>query len=293
MWQINKMPPIVYKYRRESDLTLSLLNGHVFFSPHKLLNDPTDLNPFGALKAELQQRMLALERQIDGSPWGINDEIDATEDEIDKIICKWERAKKRIHHVVSQCRDMGVFCLTPGRDNYSMWTHYSDGFRGVCVGFNRNELCKALNKSQIQLVGPFNVKYQPIKLEQLLKPSFVMNPKNMFSFKPPIWSSEQEVRFVRIDGSGVVKIPISCIEEVIIGRRTSSQFRRKLRKWLSSVDDVWEDDSGTDYANIKLFMASTDTSGAVHVEKHRKLFSLTDRLCRKPKYSSLEEDVLF
>jgi hypothetical protein len=59
------IPKVLYKYRGADDLAFELLNGSVFFSPHHLLNDPTDLNPIAGLRLGINREVAHWEMEWD------------------------------------------------------------------------------------------------------------------------------------------------------------------------------------------------------------------------------------
>jgi DUF2971 family protein len=309
----NEIPKNLYKYRTLNEWTFSLLNGEIFFSPHELLNDPTDLNPSVGLKTEFQAQISILDdlitRQLidkykeDTDPeriakknldeWDIDISQEMFEEEYlsrEEEIKRWEEAWIKMNQITMRAKRMGVFCLTTRRDDYSMWAHYADGLRGIVIGFDTEKLVTAFKELKLNVHGPIKVQYKPITFRKLLKSKFFSKPENLFTFKPPVWSSEREIRFVWRDGSGPIKVPISCISEIIIGRRARLSWRRRLKKWLALQDDNWLVDTSPEYPDIKFLIASTNSWGKVHMLKSNKNYGLTDRICARP--LTLEEQAL-
>jgi hypothetical protein len=52
-------------------------------------------------------------------------------------------------------REFGVLCLSEIHDDFLMWSHYSAGHQGVCVGINTGKINKPLMKCRYSDNPPF------------------------------------------------------------------------------------------------------------------------------------------
>lgn len=87
-------------------------------------------------------------------------------------------------------RSFGILCLSRNWDNLLLWSHYADGHRGVCLGFDIVESPSVIDlRYQPNLIQPDEL------LEALKDPTkgtdVVMR---MLTTKHEGWSYEQEVR---------------------------------------------------------------------------------------------------
>src|SRR6266849_2487749 len=163
-----------------------------------------------AREDKLHEETEAIREQIHGQVAPKRAEVDQLKLALNKLTDEWERSGLG-QKMVAQSRKIGVFCATRRNDNYGMWVHYADGFRGVCIGFDSARLAAELRHASEDIVGPLEVKYQPVTIEMLLNPEFIGKPENLFTNKVPFWIGEEEVRFVQRNGYEIVKVPTKCV----------------------------------------------------------------------------------
>ena len=217
---------------------------------------------------KLLEKTEAIREHIHGQIAPKRTEVDHLKLLLSKLTEGWERSGLR-QKMVAQSGEIGVFCATRRNDNYGMWVHYADGFRGVCIGFDSATLAVELQHASRDIVGPLEVKYQPVTIEMLLDPEFIDKPENLFTHKVPFWMGEEEIRFVKRNGYGVVKVPTKCVVKIIIGNRVSSKYRAKIRGCIvQRMNAANEIDVG-----LSVHTASTDARGTVYVEPHKRLNS--------------------
>jgi hypothetical protein len=106
---------LLYKYRSiqgESRYYTSRLitHGLAYYASPKQFNDPLDCRFVVDLRGE--QRPLSLVQSHFGEPW--------------------RQEQERFREIVDA--KLSIFSLSEIRDSTLMWSHYSDGHRGVCVG---------------------------------------------------------------------------------------------------------------------------------------------------------------
>jgi hypothetical protein len=130
-------------------------------------------------------------------------------------------------------RTFGILCLSRNWDNLLLWSHYGDGHKGLCLGFDMKESDAILD-----------VRYQPNLLQADELRGVLGNPAEALPFvqrllatKHEIWNYEQEVRaFTKL-----IDPPDECgrhffsfgidlqLKEVIIGVRCCAERAASIR----------------------------------------------------------------
>lgn len=108
--------------------------------------------------------------------------------------------------------EMGVFCMSEKNDNILMWSHYTDGHKGICLEFK-----SIANK-------PFFVIAQKMKYESkyskpnMLRSSPEETMQAILLTKSKDWKYEKEWRIINHDnGPGVYNFPAELLTSVILG----------------------------------------------------------------------------
>jgi hypothetical protein len=200
-------------------------------------------------------------------------EIEILKTKLADLRQRWA-ALERGKYFSRAARQMSVFCLTPESTSYNMWTLYADGFRGVCIGFDRERLTAVLSSIGADIVGPLAVKYRKLTIDDITSPKFINQPKNLYLYKPKAWASEKEVRFVRRDGRGLVRVPTNCITEIILGNRVERTFRDMVAEFITQKIKKAEIDDG----RFLVHQASGDSEGRVHIDTNDRMDSLNAAL---------------
>jgi len=233
-----------------------------------------DFDEYQVFLAEsAQEHELKIQRQVEGYLQKLRieraqqrEKLETSRSELRDLERAWDATK----HIILANSGAGVLCLTTEAANYRMWTLYADGFRGVCVGFDRERLTAALGALGLTIVGPLQVIYRKITIDDLVKPRFVKRPENLYCYKPPDWSREKEVRFVWRDGSGTVTLPASCVTKIVVGQGVSTEYRNRIAVAITRRVQNAEKDDGP----FSVEQASGDSAGQVHIGTDPKLDSV-------------------
>ena len=181
---------------------------------------------------------------------------------------------------------MRVACFATARTNLLMWSHYGDGLRGFCVGFDPDALMRPEQStylatvrylsepppvdSFVYAVAEDQYAYHLMALEELAEghdtgvaPEYqkardeafslmTMIWESAFAAKPMEWTYEQEKRLlIHTDEGGCAPIfldyPSEAVKEVIVGERMPAEFRADLMKAVRSA-----------YGNVPLYVACRD-----------------------------------
>lgn len=125
--------------------------------------------------------------------------------------------------VCNELDKYGVCCFSELRDNIIMWSHYSDGHTGACIGFETNN-------DFFNRLRP--VDYRPERHDIDLKH---WEPRNIvfevMLRKHRSWCYEKEWRLLQKPGGEPVAFPPEALKSVIFGAHCP-QPRQKLVKTL-------------------------------------------------------------
>lgn len=123
---------------------------------------------------------------------------------------------------------LGVYCLSPTYNNAMMWSHYADGHRGFCVGFDMEKLCPYFSGGGFVTYSDKYPIISPIEEED--KKYFMP-----LVLKSDHWDYEVEYRLLKM---GVVNqaIPIdkSIIKEVVLGCLMEKEHKKEIIELVSS-----------------------------------------------------------
>ena len=131
---------------------------------------------------------------------------------------------------------IGVLCLSKSWTNPLMWSHYSAGFQGFCVGYKLPSNSKALPKLEVA----YSDERFPLNETEVLKnritPELV---DGIIARKSLHWKYEEEVRYIislshpklesNADSSQFyLKHESLAVQEILLGLRCSQHMRAEL-----------------------------------------------------------------
>lgn len=127
----------------------------------------------------------------------------------------------------------------------SMWAHYSEGHKGVCIIFDGKALDKHIkdmieDKDRVQRGF---VKYNYAASIRPLQGNIWENYKSNFLCKSPEWKTEHEFRWlVQTENVSKLFVPIeNTIKKVIIGTKFDEECLHLLRKFRSELGfSLWQ-----------------------------------------------------
>jgi len=125
----------------------------------------------------------------------------------------------------------GVICLTLEPDNYLMWSHYAHSHSGFCIGFSDQVLNSLKTKD---CVAHAYVEYE----EKPPSVNFYNTDEEevgraLFTYKSKVWEYEKEFRVIFRE-SGIRKLEISSIKEIVLGCRASDELEAYARTLIGS-----------------------------------------------------------
>jgi len=177
-------PPVLYRYRRANDFTLTELTKRQIFAA-----TPDDMNDPFEYYAPVSFDHAAFRRQFieEFAPTrGISEDQAAKEFDAfppESLTTTLSAGMERLR------KDSGIICLSAVPDSIRMWSYYADAHKGICIGFDTE-------------AGPFlaamKVTYQnperPLDVAAALREDPTQLAGHISLRKAAEWDFEQEYR---------------------------------------------------------------------------------------------------
>lgn len=163
----------------------------------------------------------------------------------------------------------GCYCLTKNPKNLLMWSHYANGHKGICIGYNVEKICD-IQQDLFQVDYNFQCEYENFgnmfgDLCGLMNTSIMLRQQSideskkkendkkivkiLFAKKASNWKYEKEWRILRyLDDPKTNKItanvditnskrektinPNEAINSIILGARMDDQVREIISKYI-------------------------------------------------------------
>ena len=244
------IPPNLYKYsgvngpRREWMHNL-IVGSKAYFAPPSAFNDPLDCRATLDLNSsELKIRQHWREYCKRNFPDYTAPQRRA---EIERMLrqSRTPHGKRRFQNIFGEYVDQnGMLCFSTEPDNMLMWSYYAEAHTGICVRFNMSPECLVLMPHEHTIFAvKYSISFPTLKfyehnmLDKYDAQKFV---EVVFGTKAKAWEHEYEWRFVLVGQVGSVRIPLTMIDGVILGLRTSQEDEAKLRNWISERKEPLE-----------------------------------------------------
>lgn len=148
--KVNKL----YKYRDFSSRTLCMVaNNELYFAVSQSFNDPFDCRARKEFEFKDDQDFIEKWTRLEASQQEISPE-EAQKYVKEKLVSEQSKAEyleeksKMFQKLVLQCFGVCSFSQVP--DDILMWSHYSNGHKGMCLEFNRSDENMLKNASPIE-----------------------------------------------------------------------------------------------------------------------------------------------
>ncbi len=233
----------LYKYRDDSVRTLEFLSSREAFFPFPFqINDPFDCKfplSFDCTDFEMFQWISQLPLSDDIKTSMFNSYKAGHLD--NQEILEW--------HKKSQSRTAAIYCLSELNDNLLMWSHYSNGHKGICIGLethiHADSLCIRFDDPLLKGMGALYFEgHMPT-----FKVDYVQHrppPHNVYSrsfedirphitSKSDVWCYEKERRtLVLYDqvGTQKLRLHLSSIRDVFFGASITQRFMNDVLEIL-------------------------------------------------------------
>jgi len=126
---------------------------------------------------------------------------------------------------------MGVVCFSKSCDNILMWSHYSDGHKGMCLEFELDSKQTLSDKAIYQV--NYSLEYPEINLENNIWS--IDGAAKILYTKSKEWEYEQELRLIRESGNELIDYPIK-LSSIIFGLKTPENEIDMIKKILKGQD---------------------------------------------------------
>ena len=246
-------PEVLYKYRNFEKYTLlGLIHGTYWLATPSQLNDPFD--------AQLKPVVEPIPEKL-------------FYNEIDSFISRQKKFNKKIfnftnvellyqegvpsgtlidnvraftHSVESIATNIGVFSLSETSTSTTMWSHYGDEHKGICIGYKSDYLLSIPNSSEQRCINP--IYYLPE--QELSRNAYLLYARSgmgadiqllvdyilfLLSQKSTDWNYEKEWRLlVPYLGGQAVEHGLETIQSITFGLRTPIDVKSTVRKILKN-----------------------------------------------------------
>ena len=237
-----EIPAFLYRYSSLAGTRLNrlkelLLQGRLFFPSPRDFNDPLDCK----IAPSFDASSLAIETfwrtAINEGRLG-----SIAKNQKRSAVQRMIRQSKTAHgkemlarRVVDTLSRNGTVCLSTDPLQMLMWSYYSDGHRGVVIRFNM----KHENLLQLPLhVGqclPIKVNYaEQFPVVNYYTDKTIDLIRTVIGTKALAWQHEREWRLVRVNQTGLTRVPLSMIDGIILGLQISPEDERSLRDDISA-----------------------------------------------------------
>ena len=260
---MNHCPAHFYRYRSLSAglgaveyLEKTISHSEIFFSKPALFNDPFDCRPSFLFEASEKEMIDYYNRALKKHRPYFNREKRRREARLksrdrERIPGSPEMIKRiQALHTEKIAEKIGVLCLSTGRDDILMWSHYADSHRGICLEFDgHSEFFARAHEVRYLSVRP---KINPFRQ------SDVQMTESALLTKAKHWEYEQEWRLIEYtNGPGVYRFPSEALTGVVLGAQISADHKEKVIGWVAARDGP-----------VKLYQSSpSDSSFSLNIEE--------------------------
>lgn len=235
--QINMSKParLLYKYFPYNEYLLEMLfTKKAWFSKPETFNDPFDcyLNFDKNISEDKYEKCLRWQLKREGRSKS------QIENDIKKLISQdgivHEDAKEIIDEISSSTTDVitniGVYCLTEINTDVTMWAHYADNHKGLCLGF-------LLYEETVPEKVTYVAEVPRVNFSELFDDESAESDYKWIFSKHHDWKNEKEWRLVVPQGNMLRPIP-GKIKTVTFGLRMDKGKREVIQKILEKEFDI-------------------------------------------------------
>lgn len=219
------IPSILYRYRglgesaNQEKYVKPIFVRHELYYPSRIqMNDPFECTVPGFESVPKHILHETTQKRVDRllKPHGANRK------QRRGVTIQWQKKGK-----LQQVRDdvqrhvdrFGILCLSQRREDLLMWSHYANGHRGLCLGFEG--MARALR-----------VHYCDARPDRDSTNSGLTFAEKVVLTKSKHWSYECEWRVIETRGKGVHTFRPEALKEVIFGCRATDSDKERVRDWI-------------------------------------------------------------
>jgi len=245
-----------YKYRSCGQRTWELLiNRSIYFARASQLNDPLDSSI--SIRQEYERAKSVIQR-LDDHPEGRKSFLFFLLDSHDFRDPKTDEKLGLNGALERFVQSVGIFSLSKTARDALLWSHYADGHRGVCFGFETDELdienvfindhveyrdtppfqdiFLELTEELGEFVRPWDGhKYPAAQGDEFYTKQLSKLMTGNLLVKSTKWEYEQEYRLVSND-TGLHPFPPGALKEIIVGSKISDDDFSTISNIISHPD---------------------------------------------------------
>lgn len=226
---------ILYKYYPYNEYSLEMFSSKkTWYSKPEAFNDPFDcrLNFNENIPVDKYEKCLRWQLKREGrTEQQIEEDLELLISPGGKV---HDKAKKVIDKISATTLDVinniGVLSLTEKNDSVTMWAHYAENHKGVCVGF-------LVSNETVPIEVTYVPKTPPVNFSNLFDDESEKDVYKWIFSKHHDWKEEKEWRIVVSQGNQLWPIP-GKINTVIFGLRMDSSKKDIIKKILENESEV-------------------------------------------------------
>jgi hypothetical protein len=220
----------LYRYRSMDSRELPLIFEHmkVYFPDPTTFKDPFECKPnLTVHKSSVMRELYLKERAKHRFPTADKKTIRKMTLSAKRKLLNHENLERAYEEFL---RNTGVYCLSEKNDDILMWSHYSDGHKGLCIEFDASqeetffwEATKVVYQEEYPIVNVMDIG----KPEEFRKALLT---------KSNHWEYEQErriLKFKREGGPGGHNFPSKSLTGIILGALIEEQDKNKILHWIA------------------------------------------------------------
>lgn len=255
---------MIYKYFKVNEHSISnLIRNELYCQNYKSFNDPFEC--WFILREGIPNPHLDEERFKDACEvWGFTPE--KTETGLEDYFNYMEEMEMSQPDIQEYVEGAKISCFSKDMDNLLMWSHYADGMRGFCIGFDEKTLLSLEEKKEAVII-PVAYSESPPIIDKIVyalandqtwynETALYEEPNGSYvkehrkglreakklldklytktiATKPVQWKYEKEVRLIYYSAGEVstgefFHYPVAAIKSIIVGERMENKIRETL-----------------------------------------------------------------
>lgn len=134
-------------------------------------------------------------------------------------------------------KKISIFCASPYKDNFNLWSSFAGGNSGFCIGFNT---LKMFDSTEL-FHGGGKVNYYPQDALPKIKPFYLSDEEALIDIQkviytlPDIFAGEEEYRLVKWNvNNQTVNINTDSIDEIILTEHISPKIKLEILQIVKS-----------------------------------------------------------
>jgi hypothetical protein len=213
------LPKYLYKYEKINVQTLrNLKNAQIYFNTPASFNDPFDCSALDVSAMLTDDKLIEIfKRYLEHNNIQTNSKISSIKDVPQKII---DQACEAFEQSFAKQQDellhrKGCTCFSEVKDNILMWSHYTDGHKGICLEFNTSS--PLFSKAKKVDYFPNFPAIDPIKYLYGSHDEKIEEGEKPLITKHELWSYEKEWRVFHKEPNKSYGYSVETLNSVYFG----------------------------------------------------------------------------